>query len=254
MWAGPKQVCPAVPLRRILGRLQGNDVTVLAHPGLVLRRVDATLVREVLADACGLGQVSDSVGRRIARHAEKQTWLVLVNTGYDVVHRRDVRGLMLEQMLGEHPRAGKIGSWSLKRHRTAVGSKPSRASVSRHCTMLLPAIHSRGEQGLRALADHRAHVEDLPLRIRALTKDAAGGRRLSQMELDALPVENRRRILGRRRRRLVSEGLESAVRRLRPQRRWRSNHGISSEQLRSRVSFHTKSKAASHRLGKGSVR
>ncbi len=201
---------------RILGRLQGNDVTVLAHPGLVLRRVDATLVREVLADACGLGQVSDGRAEELLATLKKQTWLVERNTGDDVVHRRDVRGLMLEQMLGEDPRqankallvARKASEW----YRNRNASEEDRLEALYYAALAGDPIPEE-KKALRALADHLGpYVEDLPLRIRALTKDAAGGRRLSQMELDALPVENRRRILGRRRRRLVSEGLESAVR------------------------------------------
>ena len=119
-------------------------------------------------------------------------------------------------MLGEEPReankailvARNASEWYRKRN----ASGEDRLEALYYAALAGDPIPEK-KKTLRALADHLGpYVEDLPLRIRALTKDAAGGRRLSQTELDALPDENRRRVLGRRRRRLVSEGLEWAVR------------------------------------------
>ncbi|WP_376964162.1 hypothetical protein ABNQ39_26725 [Azospirillum sp. A26] len=84
---------------RILDRISDPDVQKLAHPGLVLRRINVDLIRLVLAGPC-LGRSIDldeaeSLLSRLAAHY----WLVEPTGEAGVVrHRPDLRRLMLRQI------------------------------------------------------------------------------------------------------------------------------------------------------------
>jgi hypothetical protein len=195
---------------RILGRLKEPDVQNLAHPGLVLRRVDKTLIAEVLAGPCGLGEVGDQRAHDLLEMLRRQVWLVDPGGGDEVVHRRDARRLMLPQILAE-PKGIAVARAAADWYARDTGSREAEfESIYYSALAGLPVPAEPAI--LRALADHLGpDIEDLPTPLRALAKEAAGGRSLSQAELAALPEENRRRVLSRRRRKLVSEGLESVV-------------------------------------------
>ncbi|WP_434616439.1 hypothetical protein [Azospirillum sp. B2RO_4] len=90
---------------RILDRIADENIQKLAHPGLILRRVSADLIRTVLAEPC--------LGRRVTPEEAKGLWEALSlhywlvePTGEDGVlrHRPDLRRLMLRQLFAG-PRA-----------------------------------------------------------------------------------------------------------------------------------------------------
>ncbi|QTN21799.1 ATP-binding protein [Rhizobacter sp. AJA081-3] len=87
--------------RRILGRLRAEDqdLVKLAHPGLLLRRVTPYLIQHVLAAPCELGNLDESRSRSLFKQLAGQVWLVQRTANPDVViHRRDLRRLMLQAM------------------------------------------------------------------------------------------------------------------------------------------------------------
>jgi hypothetical protein len=90
--------------KRILGRLrtEDQDLVKVAHPGLVLRRVTPHLIREVLAAPCEIGNVEKARSESLFRQLSGQVWLVQ-GTGIPdvVIHRRDLRRLMLQAMTAE---------------------------------------------------------------------------------------------------------------------------------------------------------
>lgn len=90
--------------KRILGRLrtEDQDLVKVAHPGLVLRRVTPHLIQYVLAAPCEIGSVDEARSRALFRQLSGQVWLVQSTANPDIViHRRDLRRLMLQAMTAE---------------------------------------------------------------------------------------------------------------------------------------------------------
>ncbi|MDZ4688918.1 MAG: ATP-binding protein [Planctomycetaceae bacterium] len=86
---------------RILGHIHDDDVCKLAYPGLVVRRLDPDVIREVLAGPCGL-DLTQRGEHTIFSELAKEVALVENDPGdYSVRHRADVRRVMLEDLL-EH--------------------------------------------------------------------------------------------------------------------------------------------------------
>lgn len=86
---------------RLLKRLRSSDEAVaeVAHPGLVLRRITPSIIRDVLAPVLGLGYISEVRARDIFEELARQVWLVEIGSDSDVLlHRKDLRRLMLKLM------------------------------------------------------------------------------------------------------------------------------------------------------------
>ncbi|NHZ64084.1 ATP-binding protein [Massilia genomosp. 1] len=88
---------------RILGRLRSKDPDLkrLAHPGLVLRRVTPQLIAAVLADPCGLGPIAQARADELFVALAEQVWLVDKESSGVLIHRKDLRNLMLKLMEGD---------------------------------------------------------------------------------------------------------------------------------------------------------
>lgn len=87
--------------QRILNRLRTDDPDLrkLAHMGLILRRVNAKLIEEVLAEPCELPVLDSERADQLFRTLARQVWLVEETERSEVVrHRRDLRQVMLGLM------------------------------------------------------------------------------------------------------------------------------------------------------------
>jgi hypothetical protein len=83
---------------RILRRMreEDKDVERLAFPGLVLRRVTPTIIKEVLAEPCGIEQMTSARANSLFEKLAKQVWLVERAPGDQALtHRKDLRRVML---------------------------------------------------------------------------------------------------------------------------------------------------------------
>lgn len=87
---------------RLLKKIADPDVQKLANPGLVLRRITPELIVEVLAPVVGLGAVNHAEARRLYDGLKNEVTLV-VEDGGGLVHRRDVREVMLSLQKKENP-------------------------------------------------------------------------------------------------------------------------------------------------------
>lgn len=199
---------------RILERVRDEDIKPLANPGLVLRRVTPTLIREVLADPCGLGAIDTARAQALLEKLQRLAWLVTPD-GDGLRHRRDVRRQMLGLILDrEGARAVAVNQAAARWYAAqadASGARDAALLESWYHRGLLGEIASGDEADLRALGDHLGEdVEDLPSNVRALVKYAAG-RTLTQAEHAALPTPQQERVSVRQARTLRQEGLESAA-------------------------------------------
>lgn len=90
--------------QRILGHIHNPRVRKLAHPGLVLRRVTPDLIERVLNEPCNLGIESPTDARELFEELKRETSLVTIDDAeYAVVHRRDLRAVMLKLMETKDP-------------------------------------------------------------------------------------------------------------------------------------------------------
>lgn len=89
---------------RVLGRIRDRDVAQLAHPGLALRRVTPSLIRHVLAGPCGFETMDEDRAEALFARLAGSTWIVERTLNPRVVlHRRDLRNLMLPAMMNPKP-------------------------------------------------------------------------------------------------------------------------------------------------------
>lgn len=88
---------------RILQHIPDERLRRIAHPGLVLRRLDADAIVHVLAPTLGLGDMSLEAAGQLLDLLRRQRDLVRVEPDGSVVHRPDVRGQMLQLMTLRDP-------------------------------------------------------------------------------------------------------------------------------------------------------
>ena len=79
---------------RLLERIGNERIRPLVDPGLILRRVTPELIKEVLAPAAKLGDITSDEATELFAGLRKEVSLVSVD-GESLVHRKDVRAVML---------------------------------------------------------------------------------------------------------------------------------------------------------------
>jgi AAA ATPase domain len=89
---------------RILDHIANVQVRRLAHPGLVLRRINPSVILEVLNEPCGLGIRTIHQAQKLFEQLQRETSLVFVDDADgDLVHRADLRRVMLKMLLTSAP-------------------------------------------------------------------------------------------------------------------------------------------------------
>jgi hypothetical protein len=89
--------------RRVLDHIHDANVRRLAHPGLVLRRLTPELIRDVLAEPCGLEIESLAEARELFDGLRREVSIVTVGSDGALVHRPDLRLLILEALERDAP-------------------------------------------------------------------------------------------------------------------------------------------------------
>ena len=91
--------------RRILEHIKKPEARMLAHPGLTLRYVSAELIKEVLAEPCGLGAIDDFKANQLFEILRNEVSLVTPDQSRpDVLrHRSDVRAVMIQALQNDEP-------------------------------------------------------------------------------------------------------------------------------------------------------
>jgi hypothetical protein len=87
---------------RILGHISDPDLRRIAHPGLVLRWIDADVIAGVIVPVLGLSGFPPDKVEKVMAALRRQKDLVRVEPDGSVVHRSDVRAQMLELMSSDH--------------------------------------------------------------------------------------------------------------------------------------------------------
>jgi hypothetical protein len=84
---------------RILGHIHNKEVVKLAHPGLVLRRLNAGVIFEVLREPCELAISTTEEARDLYRELARETALVAEEGAGWLTHRPDLRRIMLDLLV-----------------------------------------------------------------------------------------------------------------------------------------------------------
>jgi hypothetical protein len=93
--------------RFLLSRIEDPLLKKLAHPGLVLRRISADLLREVLAPELGVPALREDVAKRLFSTLANEHWLVTPDPSDSkfVIHRSDMRLALLPLLYSSEPNA-----------------------------------------------------------------------------------------------------------------------------------------------------
>jgi len=83
---------------RILDHIHDPEVRKLAHPGLILRRITPDLILKVLAEPCGVIVPDEATAQKLFDELKKEIPLVEQTESDALIHRTDVREMMLESM------------------------------------------------------------------------------------------------------------------------------------------------------------
>jgi hypothetical protein len=123
--------------QRLLHHITDPEVRKLAHPGLVLRRITPLIIREVLAEPCGL-EVEDAVAaQRLFERLRNQVSLVVPAEPGVLRHRPDVRRMMLPLILEDKPEQARwIQERAVAYYQQWTGTTAERAEEVYHRFML----------------------------------------------------------------------------------------------------------------------
>ncbi|MCP3139788.1 hypothetical protein [Pyxidicoccus xibeiensis] len=89
--------------RRVLDHIHDEDVRALAHPGMVLRRVTADLIQDVLAPICGLRGVDGTRAEALFEQLGREHSLVSLEDDTSLRYREEVRRPLLELLARDKP-------------------------------------------------------------------------------------------------------------------------------------------------------
>jgi cellulose synthase operon protein C len=89
--------------RRILEHITDLDVRRLAHPGLVVRRITPEVIWKVLSIPCGLAVEDEATAQDLFHRLRRQVDLVEMQQDGSLVHRPDVRAIMLSLLKEDRP-------------------------------------------------------------------------------------------------------------------------------------------------------
>ncbi len=197
----------------------------LAHPGLVLRRITSTLVREVLAPHCGLAGISADEAEALTDQLADQVWLVK-RTDTGLTHQPSIRRRMLRLMRDDPRHAATIRAINLAavdwygqpdggsgRREQELSAADADTEWFYHSLLVDPA----GWESRLADPNERTRwtvpatalgssVDDLPAALRALLLFVRGDDELTPSDAQALPEELAQNWVLRRGENLVKQG------------------------------------------------
>lgn len=160
---------------RLLSHIHDPDVRRLAHPGLVVRRIDPAVIRYVLAGPCEIDVPDDAAARALFEKLRAEVSLVQPQPDGSVRHRPDVRARMLDLLRSDSP--GKVATIheNAVRYYTPLTGSASRAEEIYHRLQLNldpTAIDERWQPGVEQYL--QGAIPELPARAAAYLRAKLG--------------------------------------------------------------------------------
>lgn len=195
--------------RRLLGHIADPDVRRLAHPGLTLRRVTPDVIRRVLAKPCGVAVPNDTRAIQLFEKLRREAMLVEPVPGdwRTVLHRTDVRRMMLEPLTYDDPTVVRQIHRRAIRYYEAQDDPRARTEAMYHRLMLghrARTLDKHWESEM--LSDLVPSLEELPPGSRAYLAARSGKLNVSRDDLRHAETATRRRLIVRNMDGFVREG------------------------------------------------
>lgn len=179
---------------RLLEHIRDPRVRAVAHPGLVVRRLTPEIIRDVLAEPCRIAPLDDSEATQIFMALRDEATLCEPSRDGDgaLVHRPDVRALMLPSIQQDSPGTSRAIHEAAVRYYEAVSESPaasvpvvvSRREELYHRLMLAQERSILDDRWDAAVAsDLAAVIDELPLRSQLYLTTRVQGLRLDTAAL-----------------------------------------------------------------------
>ncbi|GIF22616.1 hypothetical protein BJ973_002939 [Actinoplanes tereljensis] len=162
-WAIGAELIRGQLYQRLLEHIHDTDVRTLAHPGMVLRRVDAAVIRRVLAPACELGQISPNRAAQLLDGLRREQTLVSIESDGSLHYREEVRRPVLDLLVRDQPAQVRAIHTYAVRYYSTRDEPADRAEELYHRMMLdEPAAALDGRWTRSAEPYLRSAVDELP--------------------------------------------------------------------------------------------
>lgn len=171
--AATAEIQAAQLYRLILSRIEDPLVRKAAHPGLLLRWIDAEILAEVVFPTAGLEPLPPEVAQRLIRELARHAWLVDERDGR-LGQRAELRALLLELQIAENS--------TLAQRLFAAGAEWHAARGEAQAALYYRLQDMRWNESATALdGDHAgaleiATIEELPQAARDAVARARGER------------------------------------------------------------------------------
>jgi hypothetical protein len=149
---------------RILAHIHDDDVRKLAFPGLVVRRVTPSIIRDVLAGPCGVKLSTPSAADELFDKLAQEIALFERDGDRAVRHRIDVRRMMLADLLSRVPQetVNEIDRNAVAYYR-GLQDDMARAEEIYHALRLGEPTEKLGRRWTAHVGDYlRSAIEELP--------------------------------------------------------------------------------------------
>lgn len=109
---------------RVLGHIRDAEVRQLAYPGLILRRITPDILRQVLAEPCGVTIADDNEAHRLFALFAAEVALAEPEPGTGALrYREDVRQAILDDLRADQPElAASIDQAAIAYYQTQAGA------------------------------------------------------------------------------------------------------------------------------------
>lgn len=163
----PDMQIQGILYNRILGHIRNKQVRDLAHPGLILRIINAELIFLVLNNSCGLKLKDISEGEVLFEELKRELSLITLVDSRTVRHRTDVRKAMLGLIMKDKPKIVEVIHQDAISYYSAFSDVSSRAEEIYHrlCLNQRPTvIEDRWVTGVEIYLS--GAIDELPLEAR----------------------------------------------------------------------------------------
>ena len=125
-------------VQRNLNHIKNEKVRRIAVPGILVRRIDPDIIRQVLAIPCGLGDITKDEAVDVYNELQKESFL-LTDNGDSITFRQDLR-VALTPLIEEDP-----SYQSFKIHEAAIDYYSEKTSAEDVAEFLYHTLMSNGD-------------------------------------------------------------------------------------------------------------
>jgi patatin-related protein len=218
--------------RRLLNHIPDKEVRKLAHPGLTVRRITPAIIEHVLARPCGVHIMDEAHARKLFYRLGQEAMLVEWSPDRTaLIHRPDIRALMLDQLRADRKDAVKRIHWAAVRYYRGFDDLTSRTEELYHRLMLDQSARTLDARWIDAAAHPLAlAIDELPPRAKAYLAAQHHDLRLTRHDLQEAEDATWASNVKTRVQRLVAAGQLGQASELLMRRRTKDGHSLLPEQ------------------------